>query len=65
MVLVEGVSAEGETEEAIEAEAGIVMNFIGFIPKRFDMRYLGRATRDAAVSLEQHGEIIGNGGIRV
>ena len=65
MALVEGVGAEGEVEEAIEAQAGIVINFIGFIPKRFDMRYLGRATRDAAVSLEQRGEVIGNGGIQV
>lgn len=65
MALVEGVGAEGEIEEAVEAKAGIVMNFVGFIPKRFDMRYLGRATRDAAVSLEQHGEVIGNGGIQV
>jgi hypothetical protein len=65
VALIERVSAEGEIEEAIEAKAGIVINFISFIPKRFDMRYLGRATRDAAVSLEQHGEVIGNGGIRV
>ena len=65
MALVEGVGAEGEIEEAVEAKAGIVMNFVGFIPQRFDVRYLGRATRDAAVSLEQHGEVIGNGRIRV
>lgn len=65
MALVERVGAEGEFEEAIEAKAGIVINFIGFISKRFDMRYLGGATRDAAVSLEQHGEIIGNGGVQV
>jgi hypothetical protein len=65
VALVEMVSAEGEFEETIEAKAGIVISFIGFIPKRFDMRYLGRATRDAAVSLEQRGEVIGNGGIQV
>jgi len=59
------VGAEGEIEEAVEAKAGIVMDFVSFIPQRFDMRYLGGATRDAAVSLEQHGKVIGNGGIRV
>lgn len=34
MALVEGVGAEVEIEEAIQAKAGIVMNFVGFIPKR-------------------------------
>ena len=65
MALVERVGAEGEIEKAVEAKARIVVNFVSFIPKRFDMRCLGRATRDTAVSLEQHGEVIGNGGIRV
>lgn len=65
MALVEGVGTERKIEEVVEAKVGTVMNFVGFIPQRFDMRYLGSATRDAAVSLEQHGEVIGNGGIRV